>query len=155
MRFSDRLPLLDIDYEHPGRKYIVQRRAAVAKGDLNTLKDEPGPPTLPKQATAVMPEIWMVSPIRAARAYPSASPTKTLKGCSGGQLAATFLSSKLSRPSGRCFVVLVRALVAIGAVVSCRYPLHQSQFYHCSDRRARPHCSHLYGPSDRCQITGF
>ena len=68
MRFSERLPLLVIDYEHPGRQDIVQLCAAVAKGGLNTLKDEPGPTTLPKQATAVMPEIWMVSPIRAARA---------------------------------------------------------------------------------------
>ena len=42
--------------------------AAVAKGGLNTLKDEPGPTKLPKQATAVMPEIWAVFPIRAARA---------------------------------------------------------------------------------------
>ena len=67
MRFLERLQLLDIEYEHAGRHDIVQRRAAVAKGGLNTVKDEPGPTTLPKQATAVMPEIWMVFPIRAAR----------------------------------------------------------------------------------------
>ena len=48
----------------------------VAKGGLNTLKDEPGPTKLPKQATAVIPEIWAVFPIRAARAWPSASTTK-------------------------------------------------------------------------------
>lgn len=68
MRFSERLQLLDIDYEHAGRHDIVQRRAAVAKGGFNTLNDEPGPTMLPKHATAVMPDIWMVLPIRAARA---------------------------------------------------------------------------------------
>lgn len=55
MRFSECLPLLDIDYEHAGRHGIAQRLAAVAKGGFNTLKDEPRPTTLPKQATAVMP----------------------------------------------------------------------------------------------------
>ena len=52
--------------EHTGRSTSFS--AAVAKGGLNTLKGEPGPTKLPKQATAVMPEIWMVFPIRAARA---------------------------------------------------------------------------------------